>query len=145
MFFTISQVTATTTSPPMTVVCSGILSTCYECYNGYHLCGLSGSFGSALCGSVAITDPKEQNSRCCWPCHSTAVATSIPAVFSGFYQSYHGSSSGEFSFSALSLSPNLLCWCLLHCCFLLSGSNVVAMFTSGAQPLGFALPQPFEV
>ena len=30
-------------------------------------------------------------------------------------------------------------------CFLLSGPHMAAMFTSGAQPLGFVIPKPFGV
>ena len=72
-----------------------------------------------------------------------AAATSVPHTVSGLCQLFIGSS--EFSLSEFEPQTNLYaCFCC-GVCFLLSGSHVAAMLTTGAQPLGFALPQPYGV
>ena len=68
------------------------------------------------------TYPEEHSDRCCWPCHGVLGAPSVPETFSGLYQLCCGSS-GEFSFSELSLQPvsMLMSYDVV---FLFSGSNM---------------------
>ena len=80
-------------------------------------CASSSSFGSAWYCSATTTDTKGHDEQCCWPCQCATAATSVPDTFSVSCQLCHMPSSGDFSFSELSLplifSWMYLLWCLL--------------------------------
>ena len=62
-FIIMSQVTVTTNSPPVTVVCSITLATPMT-YDGFHLPRASNSFGSS-CGSATTIDSNGHSKKCC--------------------------------------------------------------------------------
>ena len=136
-----SWVTSTTTTPPMTVVCCIYH---YHCYNGSHLCGPN-SIRSSWCGSAAKIDLAGHNKGSCWHHHcATATTTAVRHTFSDVCLLCHGSSTGESSVSELSFPLIHYVGVCYSVCFLLLGSNVAAMFTNGAQPMGFAPLQSFR-
>ena len=107
---------------------------------------VSCNIGSAWCSSATTVDTKV-SWRCYWLCLCATAATSIFDASSGLCQLCHGLSTGRFLFQS---------WAT-HCfvyymfgpcfgvCFLLSGAILDAIFTPGAQPLGFAPLQPLEL
>ena len=91
-----SQVTATTTAPPL-MVCSNASSVTTSVTMAPSGLTSTGNFSSAGCGSVAIADnmgPK----GCCMPHHCPAVAALVPDAFWGIWQLYCGSATGPFLF-----------------------------------------------
>ena len=96
----------------------------------------SSSFRSAwFC--LATTDHEGDNKGCCWSCHCATAVTSVLDDFSGLC---HGSSSGEFSFSELSLQPISLWWSWLWCLH-----SAFRFFSNEGSTTGVSPPQPFGV
>ena len=113
-------------------------------YPGSLLNGASSNIRSAWFGSATTADTKALW-RCCWPCHCTTAEPSILNASSGPCQLCHRSSTGRFLFQSWA-SHCLVYYMFGVCsgvCFLLSGAMLDAIFTLGAQPLGFAPLQPF--
>ena len=102
VFLIVSQVTATTATPPVTVVCSGALPITLTVTIAPISVGLaaSGQYDVVLSPKLILRDTMRG---------SVGLATvpqwstSVPDVFSSIYQLCHGSSLGEFSSSELSL------------------------------------------
>ena len=97
-------------------------------------------FRSARCGSAATADA-EEHKGCCWPCHCATAATSVPGAFSGLCQLCHEPSTGKFLLQSCTSHQLAILICVSG--FLFQVSTVGAIFTYGAQVLGFAPPQPF--
>ena len=133
-----SQVTVTTTTPPVTVLCSGALLITIDSYTGSHFCGPD-NIRSAWCGSATTVDSEEHSEGFCWPhCYAAARTISVLDTCSGICKLCHGSSSGKFLFQSWASY-----WFLMSCagvcygtCFLLSGSHIAAMFTNGGSTTG---------
>ena len=126
-----SQSMATTTTPPLMAVCSSAsFITTMVMMAPFRT---QQQLASASYGSAATADSKG-HTRCCWPCHHCATATSISYACSVICQPCHGSSTGEFFFIAKPptylLVYNGVCYSV---CFLLSDSNVDTIFTYGGS------------
>ena len=115
--FITSQATATTTTPPVTVMCSGASSLTMTVTMVPTLMGLPVTLVQhdvVLSPPLMLRDTK----RCCWPCYCAAAATSIPDTSSGMYQLCLGSSTVKFLFqSQASHWFAYIWWCLLWCMF----------------------------
>ena len=132
------HVTMTTTTLPVIVVCSGAsLITAMVTFPPTSVGQITSSQHG--CSSAATVDSEGHNEEFCWPNQYTAAtATSVLDAFSGICKLCHGSSAGESSLSELNL-PSIPMSYVGIChgvCFLLSGSDVAAMFTYGCSTIG---------
>ena len=138
-----SQVTVTTTTPPVTYVLQSIVHH-YDGYAESHLCGPD-DVRSAWYGSTAIVDSEGHIKGFCQPHHNAAATTtSVLDIFSGICHLCHRSSAGKFLFQSWASQ-----WFLHH---VLVSYGVFFCFQvpmwlpcspMGVQLLGFATPQPF--
>ena len=146
VFLIICPVTATTTIPPVTVVCSRT-SPITMTITMVPTSGLS-NIRSPWCGSATTVDAKGYSKGFCLPCHCAAAATTwVLDASAGICQLCHGSSPCDFlSFRVEHpLIHYVICWCFSDVYFLLSGSSVAALFTNGTHLLGFVMLQSFIV
>ena len=129
-----SQNTATTTTCLLMVACSDASSV--NAMVMMASLGPNSSFGSTRHHFATTADAKGHK-RCCWPCHCAVAVTSVPDAFSHICQLCHGSSTGKFLFQ--SWPPTdlpIFDGVYYGVCFLLSGSNVDAIFTQGGSTIG---------
>ena len=114
--------------------------------DGSYLCRTN-NIGSAWCGSTTTVDSKGCNEGNGLPHHYATAATSVPDAFSGICQLCRWSSTSKFPFQIWSS-------CQFICHMLVSAIMVTLCFhvpmwlpclQMGAEPLGFATPQPFRV
>ena len=122
--------TAPTTTPPITVVSSG-LSSVSSVSVAPSLTGFPVSHGV-----VPTTLDAKELWRCFWLCFYAAAVDSIFNASSGLCQLCYGFSTGRFFlFSELSLPPfvSYICWCLFWCLLFILGAKLDAVFTYGGS------------
>ena len=72
----------------------------YNCYNCFHLNGVSSNFGSEWCSYAPITDSNQHSERYIWLHYCVTVSTSVTHAFSGLYQLNHGPPQVSFLFQS---------------------------------------------
>ena len=117
MLLIMPQVTVTTTTPLVMVVCSRAMPISTMITLGPTSVGQT---TSAWYGSATKVDSKRHNEGFCWPhLYATALKTSVPDALSGICQLCHGSSTCKFFFQNWT-SHRILMSCVGFCCGLLS-------------------------
>ena len=94
--FIVFQTTATTTTPPVTIVCSGTSSLIMTFTMGPTLIKLPATSGQHNAVLLPLLMPRDM--RCCWPYHCDTAVTSVPDASLDICQLCHRSLACKFLF-----------------------------------------------
>ena len=117
----------------------------YHCYNCFHF--RRDTWSSGLAGWIVITTPYSSGHHkgCCWLSYSnSAITLSLPVVIQMYTIIPWSPHRWVFLFQSVDPYTDILCLFCCGICFLLSGSDEIAVYVNGGQPFSFAVLQSFE-